>query len=185
MSWLRRLLGLDDDAAPPPGSTDSVQRIAERLEAEAPGHGPQLAAFAYVLARVAQSDLRVEDAEVAEMERLVASFADVSGEQARLVVELAQVQARDHGATEDYLVTREFRASSTREERVRLVECLFAVAAADGSISTRESNEALAVAEELGFSRSEAIGLRSHWREHLEELRGLPHHRGGGGTGSG
>ena len=51
--------------------------------------------------------------------------------QAALVVEIAKSQNRLFGATEGFLVTRELRASATREECRQLLDCLCAVSAAD------------------------------------------------------
>ena len=62
-------------------------------------------------------------------------------DQARLVVEIARGHALELGANENYSVTRRFRELSTREQRLGLIECLFAVAAADQSISTTENHE--------------------------------------------
>ena len=45
------------------------------------------------------------------------------------------------------------------------------MAASDGEISVTESHEVLAIAEELGFTRPQALGVRSGFREHLAELR--------------
>ena len=56
------------------------------------------------------------------------------------------------------------------QQRGKLLECLFAVAAADGSITSPESGEIVAIAEELGFTRAEANALRSTYREKLSEL---------------
>ncbi|MCZ6462815.1 MAG: TerB family tellurite resistance protein [Proteobacteria bacterium] len=178
MSLLQRFLGIGDkpesQSSQPSAGTESVRRIAAELESLPPSRARHLAAFAYVLARVAQADLEVDAAEKAEMERAVRTLAALEEAEARVVVEIAWTQARDLGGTENYLVTREFKNHSTLEERVRLVECVFAVAAADGGISSRESGEALAIAEELGFTRAQALGMRSAWREHLDELRELP-----------
>jgi tellurite resistance protein len=46
------------------------------------------------------------------------------------------------------------------------------VAAADGTISGVESSVIQAIAEELGFTRAEANGLRSEYRDKLSELQG-------------
>ena len=66
---------------------------------------------------------------------------------------------------------REFRQIATPAQRAQLLECLFAVAASDGEISVTERHEGLAIAEELGFTRPQALGVRSGFREHLAELR--------------
>jgi uncharacterized tellurite resistance protein B-like protein len=71
------------------------------------------------------------------------------------------------GGTENYVVTREFRENSTLEQRGQLLQCLYAVAAADGTISSVESSEIVGIAEELGFTRMEANALRSQYRAKL------------------
>ena len=47
--------------------TKSVQLIAERLASFEPGRAHFLAAFAYILARVAHADMRIEPAEIEAM----------------------------------------------------------------------------------------------------------------------
>ena len=42
---------------------------------------------------------------------------------------------RIDGATEDYVVTREFRKISTMEQRIQLLRCCFAIGATDGTIN--------------------------------------------------
>ena len=71
MSLLQRFLGIGDKpenpSSQPSGGTESVRRIAAELERLPPDRARHLAAFAYVLARVAQADLEVDAAEKAEM----------------------------------------------------------------------------------------------------------------------
>jgi uncharacterized tellurite resistance protein B-like protein len=168
---LLRFLGI---GAPPQqgrGDSDTVRRISSQLERLEPETARYLAAFAYVLARIANADLEIDDTETAEMERVVKQVAALSDAEAALVVQIAQSQARLLGGTENYVVTREFRKISTPEQRGRLLECLYAVAAADGTISTLESAEIVAIAEELGFTRQEATALRSRYRDKLAEFQ--------------
>jgi uncharacterized tellurite resistance protein B-like protein len=168
---LLRFLGLGGASPAPSGDTASVRRIAARLERLAPDIARYLAAFAYVLARVAHADLAFGADETASMRALVAEVGGIGPDEAELVVEIAKSQARLLGGTENYVVTREFRRISTREQRVALLECLFAVAAADGTISAAESQEIASIAEELGFTRPEANAVRARYREQLSELR--------------
>jgi len=173
---LLRFLGLAgrDDSRERSSETETVRRIAARLERLEPTTAKFLACFAYVLARVAHADLEIDEAETAEMSRVVRSLAELSEEEAALVVEIAKSQARLLGGTENYVVTREFRAISAPEQRARMLQCLFAVAAADGSISSTESHEIYAIAEELGFSRAETNALRAEYRDKLAVLQNLP-----------
>lgn len=170
---LLRFLGLGGhDTHRAEGETETVRRITARLEQLDPDRARFLAAFAYVMARVANADLSIAEEEADAMCRIVAEVGGLDEGQASLVVEIAKTQERLLGGTEDYMVTREFRRISTREQRGRLLECLYAVAAADGTISGPESAEILAIAEELGFTRAEALSLRSRYRDALPELRG-------------
>ena len=119
-----------------------------------------LASFAYVLARVAHADLEIGAEEVAEMEQIVRDIAHLSPAEAALVVQIAKSQAQHLGGTENYVVTREFRNVASAEQRGQLLQCIYAVAAADGTISAIESNEIMRIAEELGFTRPEANALQ-------------------------
>jgi uncharacterized tellurite resistance protein B-like protein len=169
---LFRFLGLGEPA-PARGEGDSatVRRIAERLERLEPEQARFLAAFAFVLARIANADLRIDADETDEMVRSVEALAELPREQATLAVEIAKSQARLLGGTENYVVTREFRRLASPEQRAQLLECLYAVAAADGTIEGVESREIRAIAEELGFTRAEANALRGAYRDKLSELR--------------
>jgi uncharacterized tellurite resistance protein B-like protein len=171
MSLLRFLGVGGPDRESREAETDTVRRIAGQLERLDAAQAKYLAAFAYVLARVAHADLDVDETEVAAMERSVAGLAELSQAEAALVVQIAVSQARLLGGTENYVVTREFRRVSSKPQRASLLECLFAVAAADGSISGSESSEIAAIGEELGFTRAEVNSLRSRYREHLAELQ--------------
>ena len=156
------------------GDTASVRRIAAQLERLEPDDAKFLASFAYVLARVASADLKITEEETAEMERLVTLLASLSEGEAALVVQIAKTQSNVLGDTENYVVTREFRRIASREQRVHLLQCLYAVAAADGTISGGETSVIASIAEELGFTRAEANALRAEYRDKLSELRSAP-----------
>jgi uncharacterized tellurite resistance protein B-like protein len=172
MSSLLRFLGLrGGDAGPPAsaggGETETVRRIAARLDQLDPQIAKYLAAFAYVLARVAHADLDIDESETVKMQEIVREVGRLSEDEAVLAVEIAKSQTRVLGGTENYVVTREFKRVSTPEQRQRLLECLYAVAAADGSIQSVEAQEIQSIAEELGFTRAEANALRAKYRDQL------------------
>jgi uncharacterized tellurite resistance protein B-like protein len=170
---LLRFLGLGEESkgVRETGDPDTVRRISAQLERLEPEAAKFLAAFAYVLARIANADLRIDDSETEEMERIVSEVAHLSEAEAVLAVEIAKSQTRLLGGTENYVVTRQFRRMSTREQRVDLLRCIYAVAAADGTITGEESAEILAIAEELGFTRPEANALRGEYRDKLSEFQ--------------
>lgn len=168
---LLRFIGLGASRPDPSSETETVRRIARELERLDPDKARFLAGFAYVLARVANADLRIEESESAAMEAIVRRIARLSEAEAALVVTIAKSQTRLLGGTENYVVTREFKSASSREQRVHLLECLFEVAASDGSIATIESGEIAAIGEELGFTRAEINALRAPYRDKLAELQ--------------
>jgi uncharacterized tellurite resistance protein B-like protein len=172
MSILRRLgLGGRREADAAEGETETVRRIAARLERLPLEERRFVAAFAYVLARVAHVDLRIEESEAAAMERIVSLQAGLGPEEAALAVEIAKRHAELLGGTENYVVTREFRRISSPEQRLRLVDCLYAVAAADDSVTNLESSEIAAIADELGVEQAELTEIRSRYREKLGVLK--------------
>ena len=154
-----------------------MRRIVMELEGFDEDRARFLAAYAYVLARVAHADMEVDATEVAEMERTLVRLGNLPETEARLVVQIAVHQAVAIGGTDDYLVTREFRKMTEKAERVRLMRCVLAVAAADDSITSVESREVAAIGEELGFARSEINGLRLEYRDKLAELQKLDSER--------
>ncbi len=170
---LLRFLGLGSSPARRDArESETVHRIASQLERLDPQQAKYLAAFAYVLARVANADLVIDETETAAMEAAVQNIAHLSEAEASLVVQIAQSQAKNLGGTQDYVVTRQFRQISTREQRGELLQCLYAVAAADGSIRSEESAEIVKIAEELGFTRAEANSLRGQYKDKLTEFQG-------------
>lgn len=174
MSLLKRFLGLESGENDPETGSPALARIIEVLEGMPRERAHYLATFACVLARIAHADLKIEDSEVDAMVRATASLGELGADESKLVVEIAQAHSRDEGGTSNYQITREFRKISTREQRIGLIECLYAVSAADGSVSITESTEVLKISGELGLSRSETNAIKAGWKDHLAEFQGLP-----------
>ena len=176
MSILERL-GLKRGSSSRPGDTagdtETVRRIVGELEALEPERARYLAAFAYILSRVAHADLEISAAETDKMERILQDFGSLPEQQAVLAVQIAKAQTRLAGGTENFLVTREFKEIATREQCLELLHCLFAVSAADDAISGAEEAQIRQVASELGFSLNEYVEVRSAYSDKREILRGL------------
>ena len=151
-----------------------MRRIAAELDALPPAEARFLAAFAFVLARVARADLEISGEETEQMLKLVREYSTLSEAQALLVVQMAKTQATALGGTENYLVTRQFKDMSNRAQRVDLLRCLFAVAAADQNISVVENTEITQIGEELGFSSTEIASVRAAYRDQLSVLKDMP-----------
>lgn len=170
---LLRFLGLSGTASAS-SDTQTVRSIVASLDAMDPKHARFIAAFAYMLCRVARTDLDISEVEAQEMERLVMERGGLSEEQAVLVLKIAKSQESLFGGTESFLVTREFNSIATREQKLALLDCLYAVSAADQSISTLEDNEIVRICAELQLPREEVVAARGRYREYLAVLKGMP-----------
>lgn len=169
-------LGLKADV--PETGGDTIKRIASELDKLEPDRARYVAAFAFVLSRVARADHDVSDDETAAMQRLVAEKAGLPDEQAVLVVQMAKTQQVLFGGTDDFLVTRELSRLASHEQKLGLVDCLFAVAASDRRILVSEANEIGRIARELKVEQADLSRIRNRYREFLAAREGL------GGTSS-
>jgi uncharacterized tellurite resistance protein B-like protein len=166
---LRHWLGLSDEAADQSLSgLDEIERALDGLDSD---RARYIACFAYILGRVARADHQVTADEAAEMERLIEQRASLPAPQAALAVQIATAHGVRHGGTEDFLVTREFARMATREQRLALLDCLFALSSSDRSIVTLEDNEVRRIASELKLEHADFIAARAAYLDHLEVLR--------------
>jgi uncharacterized tellurite resistance protein B-like protein len=172
MSFLD-LLGFRRGPRAESGDTETVRKIVGELESLPPERARYLAAFAFILARVANADLEISDTETRRMEQILQEIGHLSDEQARLAVGLAKAQHQVEGGTESFLVTREFRQIATREQCRELLDCLFAVSAADDSISGVEEVQIRQITSELGLEPGDLAEVRARWADKRAILRGL------------
>ena len=156
------------------GDTDTVRRIVAELNRLEPERARHLAAFAYVLSRVAGADLNICDLETQQMEELLQKHGQLSEEHALLIVEIAKNQNRLFGGTENFLVTREFKKIATEKQRCEILDCLFAVSAADDAVTGEEENQIWQIASELGISHRDFVEARLAYSDKRTVLRKKP-----------
>ena len=166
-------LGWRAQAAPAASQadTEAVRRIAASLERLDPDRARYVAAFAFLLSRVAFADLSISEAETRAMEAIVAEKGALPEAQAVIVVQMAKTQNVLFGGVENFLVTREFQQIASREQKLALVHCLFAVSAADGSISSSEETTIRQIASELRLDHSDYVEVKSVYRDSLATLK--------------
>lgn len=158
--------------------TQTVRRIIAELDALPRERARFLAAFAYILTRAAAADLHISEVESASIERLVEEHGALPEPQAVLVAEMAHQQSLLYGATEDYLVTRQFRELASAEERLALLRCCYVVGAADGTINAEESHTLQQIARELDVERDDVNALRTEFAPKIAAIQALYHLRG-------
>lgn len=156
------------------GGAQAVRDLAARLDSLPPDRARFVASFAMTLARAARADLEVLDRESTAVVEVLQEVAGLPPDQADLAAGVALHRNELLGVSEDYLATRVFRESSSREERLRLLEAVFAVCAADESITLVEEEEVRQIATELGLEHADYVAARASFAEHREVLRGMP-----------
>jgi len=161
---IRAWLGVD-----PPEKQEfaPLRDTLEALDHLDPERARYLAAFAYLLGRVAHADQHVSPEETAAMEALVRRHGQLSQDQAMVVVQLAKSSNLLFGGTANFLVAREFSQRASYDQKLALMQCLFALSASDESISVAEEGEMHRIANELRIDHPDLIALRVAHQRHL------------------
>jgi uncharacterized tellurite resistance protein B-like protein len=153
--------------------TETVRRIAGQLDALPVERARYLAAFAYILTRAAAADMEISEVESRTIERLVGEYGGLPEAQSVLVAQIARNQSLLYSATEDYLVTRQFRDLSSAEERLALLRCCYLVGAADDTITAQESDTLQEIAKELDVERDAVNVIRNEFAPKLAAIQAM------------
>jgi uncharacterized tellurite resistance protein B-like protein len=184
----RRLFGMDENQTGAPSEpvdptgqpvvdadaeTAVIRKIAAALDAMPEDRARYLAGYAYILSRAALADMLVTEAETAQMERIVVETGAIPEAEAVLVVEMAKTQSKLYGATEDYIITRDWSSRATTDEKLALLRACYLVGAANGSISAEENAALQQIANEFGLDPDEVKSVRSGFYEKLSVVQAL------------
>ena len=157
---LLRFLGIGGSSPDREAEPTGLSEISAQLDALPAEEARFVAAFSYLLARVAGADIRTDEAERDAIAERLEKLAEIDADRAALLARTAIQAAEAHGGSDDHLVARAFRELSERPERIRLLRCLYAVAAADENISTVEDNEIFEIARAIGVERKDVVVCR-------------------------
>ena len=173
MVSLLRTLGISSDSPP-----TKKGEVHDRIHAELPRLGEErveyLAAFAGLLARAAFGDMQISEEEDQAMQTCLRNPVGLDQSDAELVAHIARNATEALGGVEDYLLTRAFNEHAKPEEKEVLLECLYVVAAADGTVSIAEDDEIKQIGSALMIPHGRIMDVRGKHRDQLEILRNLP-----------
>ncbi len=155
------------------GETATVRRIVARLEALPADRARFVASAAYTLARAANADMQISDEETAAIEAAIQSHGVVDEPTAVLVTEMAKLQARTVGGTEDYVVTREFRNLASVDQRLDVLRACYAIGAASGTISAEETGVINEIGRELDLEPAAVNAVRAEFHERLSAVQAV------------
>jgi uncharacterized tellurite resistance protein B-like protein len=152
-------------------ASGSVREIVDALDRMDPDRARYIASFAHVLSRVAHADMEISKDEVRVMEKIVREIGGLPEEESILVVQMAKSHTILFGSTDSYLITRDFYRMATTEQKLELLDCLFAVSAANQSISSAEDTEIRLISGEMNLPHSDFIRTRSKYSQYLDVLK--------------
>ena len=138
-----------------------------------------IAAAAYTLARAANADLEISDDETHAIEQALQSKGSIDEATAVLVTEMAKLQSQTVGATEDYVVTREFRNLASEAQRLDVLRACYAISAANGTISAEETVVVNEIARELDLEPADVNAVRAEFHDQLSAVQEVRRLAGG------
>lgn len=176
---LRRLLttlGLEPDG-PKPDADPFLRRLQAQLQRLGPERLEYLAGFAGQLARVAHADDGISAAEATQIAAQLCEQARLAAAEARVVVDILRHEFDVLRAVQPYVLNRAVNAHASQAEKETLIDCLYAVAAADHLVSDVEEQEIRRIANALLVPHSVLIDIRARYRDRLEVLQLLQRDR--------
>lgn len=133
-----------------------------------------IAGFAGLLGRVALSDMRLEPEEVSKIREILNTRTSLTPERIDRILELIRLQADQLFGSENIYYVRLINDTADRSRKMEVLDALFAVAAANDSITTEEEAELRLIADSLGLYHSEYIRVRLRYRDQLDVLKKSP-----------
>ncbi|MDX2167141.1 MAG: TerB family tellurite resistance protein [Deltaproteobacteria bacterium] len=161
------------------GAADAVPRslLGRLQQALARGGAARLeylAAFAGQLARVAGVEGGISADEAAAIAAQLRSVGHLTEHDATLIADMLRQERDGLAAIQAQELTRAVNAGATPEEKQALLDCLYAVAAADHLVSDAEEQEIRRVAEAILIPHRVLMEIRARYRDRLEVLQNLP-----------
>lgn len=170
---LRRLLttlGLEA-GGPRPDADPFLRRLQEQLHELGPERLEYLAGFAGQLARVAEAEDGISAAEEAVITTQLCQHGHLDDTQAHIVVDLLRHEFEVLRNVQHHVLNRAVNAHATQAEKVTLIDCLYAVAAADRLVTDVEEQEIRLIANALLLSHTELMDVRGRYRDRIESLQ--------------
>jgi uncharacterized tellurite resistance protein B-like protein len=174
---LQRLLaalGLRPDDEAPRADTPLLRRLQDELSRRGVERLEYLAAFAGQLARVAGVEGGISAEETAAIAARLRAAGNLGEADAALIAEMLRHERDGLAAVDAHELRRAINASATPDEKQALLDCLYAVAAADHLVSDVEEQEIRRVAEAILVPHRVLMEIRSRYRDRLEALQNLP-----------
>jgi uncharacterized tellurite resistance protein B-like protein len=162
-------LGFHGDGAPADADAAFMRRLQTQLVRLGPERMEYLAGFAGELARVADVDDGMSAAEAALIKTQLTEHG-LTDVEAAVVLDLLRHEIEVLHSLPHHVLNRAVNKHASAAEKEALVDCLYAVAAADHSVSDLEEREIRRVADALLIPHSVLMRIRGRYRDRIEVL---------------
>ncbi len=128
------------------------------------------ACVAGLLARVAYVDFNLDEGEVSEIKKILEEWTINDKVHTELLAEMAINHIQEMAGLENHLYVHPLREHLTRDEKYRVLQSLFLVAASDGSVESIESEEIRVITKGLELSTQHFVAARAEVSQYLKAL---------------
>ena len=117
--------------------------------------------LAGLFSRVAYADMNIEQTEVTHIKKALSDWTELKEEQIEAVVKLSIGMVKELTSVEDHKYTDPLNDMLTNEQRYKVLEGLFALAASDGNAEQLESEEIRIISKGLLLEHKHFISARA------------------------
>jgi uncharacterized tellurite resistance protein B-like protein len=168
-----KLLGLCGDEKPSAELGRLGDGLGEILLHKNPEEMKLITGYAGLLGKIAYADMELSDVEIEEIKQILSDKLALMPDQMSPIFELFEKFRVQLFSLEGHLYARMINEIYDKEQKFKLLDALFAVAAADKSICAEEDAVLWTIAKELRFSHKEFVSVRGRYKEHLDVLKGI------------
>ncbi|MGE4232309.1 MAG: TerB family tellurite resistance protein [Bacteriovoracia bacterium] len=172
MSLFKKLVGISYDLDSDPDYSEALEKMKALFSTHEEKTSQFYAAFSFLLARVANTDSNVTDAEKVAIRDILINQCGLSTQLAEAIQSLA-VEKTVSNKVENHIIVRKLNEVASRDQKYMVIRSLLMVAK-DEDITEQESEQIALIASGLMLSRKEFIQIRSEFREYLRVLKNLP-----------
>ena len=150
---------------------DLHQKVASLLPLEDEKEHILIACIAGLMARVAYVDFRVCENEEAIIEKSLKTWTKLNNEEVAAVKKLALEEINSLAGLENHLYCHPLNEILNNDQKFELLEALFALAAGDGEVEQKESEEIRLITKGLILEPKYFAAARATVIEHLKSLK--------------
>ena len=156
-------------------SANTRQRLAEIVRVQMTGEDEEtvrvVTAIAGLLACVAYADRQFVEAEQAQIRSELGRIHGLSGAAVDTICKMLSANIADLACTASHYYLRDIKELADYQTRFEVLDALLSLAAADGSVSTVETNLLRRLSDGLGLSAGDYNALQSRYRDKLSVLK--------------